>query len=112
MSAPIQKSASKRKAATQVVTANRLIDGVVVYLDADGGWSDRIGQAVVLEADADIEAALATGQKAVEAQIIVEAYAIDVARDADGALRPLRLREVIRAFGPTVRDDLARSVAA
>jgi hypothetical protein len=111
MAAPIQKSAAKRKAATQVVTANRLIDGVVVYLDAAGGWTDRIDEAAVLEEDAEIEVALGVGQKAVDAQIVVEHYAIDVARE-DGSLRPLRLREEIRARGPTVRNDLARPVAA
>ena len=111
MSAPIQKSAAKRKAATQIVTANRLIDGVVVYLDADGGWTDVIGLARVLETDEAIEAALAIGQKAVEDRIVVEPYAIDVERGADG-LRPLRLREIIRAKGPTIREDLARPVAA
>ena len=25
-----------------VVTANRLIDGIVVYLAADGGWTEEI----------------------------------------------------------------------
>ncbi len=111
MSAPIQKSAAKRNAATQIVTANRLLDGVVVYLDASGGWTDVIGAARVLESEADIEAALAAGQKAAQDRIVVEPYAIDVAEE-DGGLRPLRLREAIRAKGPTIREDLARPVAA
>jgi hypothetical protein len=28
-----------------VVTANRLIDGIVVYLASEGGWTEEIGRA-------------------------------------------------------------------
>ena len=30
---------------TRIVTANRLRDGLVVFLSADGAWSERIGDA-------------------------------------------------------------------
>lgn len=110
MAAPIQKSAARTKAATQVVTANRLIDGVVVYLTADGGWTETIGSALVVEGPEALEAAMAAGKRGDASQTVVEAYAIDVERAGDD-LRALRLREDIRARGPTVRNDLARPVA-
>lgn len=111
MTAPIQKSAAKIKAATQVITGNRLADGVVVYLDATGGWTERLNEARVAEGPEDLEAALALGKQSEAAQIVVEAYPIDVAREA-GGLKTLRIREDIRARGPTVREDLARPLSA
>lgn len=111
MSAPIQKSAAKTKAAQQVVTGNRLIDGVVVYLDAAGGWTERLGEARVVEGADELDDAVALGKAAERAQVVTEAYPIDVARD-DHGVRPLRLREKIRAGGPTVREDLLRPVGA
>lgn len=111
MSAPIQKSAAKTKAATQIITANRLGDGVVVYLDATSGWTERLGAAAVFETADAIAAAVAAGKKAEAAQIVVETYPIDVAR-VEGGLKPLRLREEIRAAGPTVRLDLVRPTGA
>ncbi|GLK80374.1 DUF2849 domain-containing protein [Methylopila turkensis] len=111
MSAPIQKSAAKTKAATQVVTANRLDDGVVVYLDARDGWTERLGEAAIIETPEALAAAVAAGKAAEAARVVVESYPIDVARGPEG-LAPLRLREVIRAAGPTVRADLLRPTGA
>lgn len=111
MSAPIQKSAAKTRAATQIVTANRLSDGVVVYLDAGGGWTERLNEARLIEGAEALEAALAAGKAAEASQVVVEAYPIDVAREANG-LRALRVREDIRARGPSVREDLARPLGA
>lgn len=111
MSAPIQKSAARTKAATQVVTANRLDDGVVVYLDGKGGWTERLGQAAVYETPDAVEAAVAEAKRSEADQVVVESYPIDVAREGEG-LRPIRLREEIRAAGPTVRLDLARPTGA
>ena len=39
--------------AQQVVTANRLSDGVVVYLTADGGWTERLSEGCAVDSDAD-----------------------------------------------------------
>lgn len=111
MTAPIQKSAAKTKAATQIVTGNRVTDGVVVYLDRAGGWTERLNEARVAEGAEELEAALALGKQAEADRLVVEAYPIDVAREPEG-LRPLRLREDIRAKGPTVREDLVRPLSA
>jgi hypothetical protein len=111
MTAPIQKSAAKTRAAMQVVTGNRVTDGVVVYLAAAGGWTERLDEARVVEGAEALEAAVAAGKAAEAKQIVVEAYPIDVARGPSG-LKALRLREKIRAEGPSVREDLARPVGA
>ena len=89
----------------QVVTANRLNDGLVVYLAAEGGWTSWLDEALVAEDEAAAEALLTAGERAVEARWVVTPYLMDVTRDG-AAIRPVRLREVIRAQGPTAGTDL------
>lgn len=92
--------------ALQVLTANRLSDGVVVYLTAAGRWSERIAEARI----ADKAAAKAlVGEAERTAGEIVEPYLIDVEAAAEtGAPWPLRFRERIRAFGPPVHPQFAK----
>lgn len=93
----------------KVLTANRLSDGAVVYLGADG-WSEWIENARVAgdgETAADLEAC---GTRAVAERQVVDPYLIEVREDA-GRLAPARLRERIRAAGPTVRLDLGKQAA-
>lgn len=85
----------------QVVTASRLTDGAVVFLDRDGTWSERLDRAALL---ADSEAAtrgLEAGRAGEAACRVVDVYAIDVSIRA-GAVVPTKLREAIRARGPTI----------
>jgi len=94
----------------QVLTANRLNDGEVVYLAADGAWVERIAGAQVLASKAEGEAALATGVEAERNLLVVHAYLFDVT-PAD-TTKPVKMREIIRAAGPTVRRDLGKQAAA
>jgi hypothetical protein len=88
--------------APQMVTANRLDDGVVVYLRADGTWSERCADGAVAGDGAAAEALLHAAEAAVAACLIITPYLIDVAL-GDGRPHPLGIREAIRAAGPTVR---------
>jgi len=93
--------------ADQVISANRLGDGLVVYLTDASGWSERIADAQVVTAKEPAEAALEVARAAEEARIVVGPYLIDI--DARGGeRRPTRLRELIRDKGPTVRPDLGK----
>lgn len=94
----------------QVLTANRLNDGEVVYLAPDGAWVERIAGAQVLANKVEGEAALATGIEAERKLLVVHAYLFDV-MPAD-ATKPVKMREIIRAAGPTVRRDLGKQAAA
>ncbi len=90
-----------------VVTANRLADGVVVFQTVEAGWSDNFADAGVL-ADADAtKAALERAKVDEERNLIVDAYAIAV-EPRNGHLAPKALREAIRAAGPTIRRDLGK----
>jgi hypothetical protein len=91
----------------QVLTANRLNDGEVVYLAADGAWVDDLAAASVLATKGEGEAALAVGAKAELNQEIVHAYLFDLV-GAGPPLKPVKQREIIRAAGPTVRTDLGK----
>lgn len=88
----------------QIVTANRLIDGEVVFRAADGTWVRAVDAAEVLADKAAAAAAEAAGQRDVTAAIVIDLAVIDVTV-GDGRIVPVRLRERIRAFGPTVKSD-------
>ena len=86
----------------KIITANRLTDGVVVFLSANG-WVTDIARSAVLNVSDAVEAGLASAAKAVADREIIDAAAIDVNLDEYNSPMPVRLRERIRAFGPTVR---------
>jgi len=93
--------------ALQVVTANRLQDGRVVYLTGAGGWSERLGDGEVAADEAETARLMATAARAEAEQLVVAAYLIEVT-GGPGDLEPVRYREVIRAQGPSVRSDLGK----
>ena len=90
-----------------MVTANRLSDGVVVFLDADGGWSEDFHRGATLSGEAAKAAALETAAKAERENVVVGAYWIDLEKRG-GRFVPKALREAIRASGPTNRRDLGK----
>jgi len=93
----VSKTSTKgRVAAPQVLTANDLKNGAVVFLDKAGGWTNRISEARVID-DAAEAATLLDKANALQATQLVGPYLVDV----DAAGRPLHLRELIRAEGPT-----------
>jgi hypothetical protein len=94
----------------QVLTANRLSDGEVVYLGIAGAWVTRLGQAQALQTPVEGEAALDIGRAAERELQVVNAYLFDVVAEG-GDLRPVKMREIIRAAGPTVRTDLGKQAA-
>ncbi len=88
----------------QMIIANRLIDGRVVFMDADAAWVDSIEEGILLETAADNDRLMGLAMRDVEDCVIVDPYLIDVVMD-DGKRRPVEAREAIRAFGPSVRTD-------
>jgi hypothetical protein len=86
----------------KVITANDLRNGLVVFLAGEDGWTVEIAGARVLEDGPDLDGAIAFAKAETEAQVVVEAYPVDVVV-TDGIPVPVRLRERIRAErGPTV----------
>lgn len=89
----------------QIVCANRLLTGEVVYLAAGGGWSPSPGDAAVAGTAEEATALLGAAQA--RPGEVVSAELIEVAPGPGGPV-PLRLRERIKSRGPTHRADLAR----
>lgn len=94
--------------ANYVVTANELLSGDVVFRNANGGWTPGIDAAQVLDTQDKAFVALGEAQKDERANIVMAPVLIEVALN-EGAVRPVHIRERIRALGPTVRADLART---
>ena len=89
------------------VTANRLIDGEVVYFTPSGQWSAHFGAVAVARGKEEGDAMLARALPAVAARQVVGPYLFEV-READGGAHPVSVREAIRMSGPSVRLDLGK----
>lgn len=90
----------------KVLTANRLTDGITVWMGPGDRWVENIAEARIVSSDAEFSAMEELGASAVASQIVVEPYLIDVEAGEKGPV-PVRYREKIRAYGPSIRPDLA-----
>ena len=93
--------------ALQAVTANALTSGAVVFRAPGGGWTTQLSAAEM--ADAGDAAQLLLADEA--AHVVVEPYLIDVVNEG-GAVIATRLREAIRAAGPTIVENRSQTFAA
>jgi hypothetical protein len=86
----------------KLLTGNRLTTGDVVWWAGDR-WVERVDAAVGLEAEAGerLLAEWAAGET------INDLALVDAEPVHGGGWRPAHIRERIRAYGPTVRADLA-----
>ena len=82
----------------KALTANRLIDGDVVFWKA-GQWVEQFGDAQ-LWADDDPAAVEAEAAGKNQPKVVVDAYLIDLI-ESEGLWAPISYRERIRALGPT-----------
>ena len=91
----------------QLVTANRLRDGIAVFFTRSGDWSEEI-DAAVLALEPEAAAALKARARDDEKKTIVTgSYLVDAER-LNGRVRAAHIRERMRALGPTVRLDLGK----
>jgi hypothetical protein len=93
----------------QMLTANRLVDGDVLYWKG-GDWVLSLKDGDVFDDPKAADAALAAAQKYVTDNAVVNPYLFDVKTDAKG-IHPVKEREIIRAAGPTMRLDLGKQAA-
>jgi hypothetical protein len=91
---------------SQVLTANRLGVGEVVYWNAKAGWVPALTDADVIPDDKAEDAVKAAGQWVAKREIVAP-YVFEV-RIKDGIAVPVKIREAIRAAGPTDRRDLGK----
>lgn len=94
----------------KVLTANRLSDGIAVWYGG-GAWVETVGKAEVATDKAGDDRLEAIGAAAYANDEVVDVNLIDVTV-VDGVVEPVRLREKIRAAGPSVRTDLGKQAEA
>ena len=92
----------------QVASANRLTDGVVVFLDDAGQWTARLDRAALARDERSAEILLERAKG--EAASVVDPFLVAVTEGDDGSIEPLSLREKIRASGLTFNAIAADAV--
>ncbi len=95
----------------KILTANRLTDGEAVWYSAGQSWVEMIGDAEIVSDKAGEARLEAAGQAALARDEVVDVNLIDIEL-RDGVITPTRLRERIRAAGPTNRTDLGKQARA
>jgi uncharacterized protein DUF2849 len=93
----------------QMIIANRLVDGRVVFLAPGGQWDTAIAAGTVIDEQAEADRLLEAAKQDQVRCVVIDPMLIQV-RVENGQVRPTEIREVIRAFGPTIRTDLGVEV--
>lgn len=94
---------SKNLKGQQAVTANYLGNGAVVFLAEDGRWSPNVNDSAIAGDAVTAAALMAIANKAAADQLVVGPYLFEVSVEGE-AVRPLSVRESIRAIGPSVEE--------
>jgi hypothetical protein len=83
----------------EILTGNELMSGATVYLTKSGDWVEELQQARTFskEEAADRDAAIAATKKTMR----INSLEIETVQVKDGVIVPDRIRERIRAEGPT-----------
>ena len=83
----------------EILTGNEVMSGATVYLDRDGHWVEELQLArVFLKEEAEArDAAIAATRKTLR----INSLEIETVTLRDGLVHPDRIRERIRAEGPT-----------
>lgn len=85
------------------ISANRLLDGIVVFFGSNNHWVDQLSAAFLYTSKDEAEAALVVARLDQTRNVVVEPYVFEVR--AEGTSVAHHIREAIRAAGPTVRKD-------
>lgn len=94
---------------TQIIIANDLRTGEIVYFAQDWTWTDDLARAKRFETEQDAAAVVESKEIAAFSNTVVGVEAIAM-NGADEKDRPVSFRDQIRAIGPTVRADLNRTL--
>lgn len=100
---------AKKIKGPQMILANYLDDGRVVFFTRDDGWSPDPAEAAYAEEEA-AEALLAKALKSAEENVIVGAELIG-AEVTNGKPYPAHMKHAMQAKGPSVRPDLGYQVS-
>jgi sulfite reductase (NADPH) hemoprotein beta-component len=96
---------SKNAPKLSILTANRLGDGTVVFLDFEGAWNENIAEALVAHSPDEVRALEDRGAYDAARNLVVEPYLVEI-REAAGRFEPIRYRERVRAAGPSMLEHV------
>lgn len=94
----------------KIMTANRIGDGVVVFLGDGGRWTETVHESLIAESEEEEAQLEAVARKSDRDAVIIQPYLIEVTREGD-EIRPVRYRERIRAYGPSIHPDFVKTPA-
>ena len=97
---------AQNPATFQMLTANRLISGDVLYRQGTG-WALTLAEGEVYRDAAAANAALAAAQAETVRNEFVAPYLFEV-RETEAGIVPVKEREIIRAAGPTVHPHTGK----
>ncbi len=83
----------------QVITANHLLSGDVIYFTADDQWCLTHAEAELILAADLAKQRLAAAQQ--HTKVAVDPYLADARLNADGVPEPVHFREIFRTRGPS-----------
>ncbi len=86
---------------SHVISANRLVDGIVVYMGRDGAWTTKLGEGQIFCKQSRGRDRAALPRPALKRNLVVDPAVVEVTEEAGGP-RAVTLRESIRACGPTI----------
>ena len=87
---------------SQMIIANRLEDGRVVFMTGDAAWSDSINAGCLIFDEPESARLLDIALESERNCEVIDPYLIDVCEE-NGVRTPTSYREKIRATGPTVQ---------
>ena len=88
-----------------IITANRLLDGKVIYRTREGGWVEEFAQAARFSAQESAQALEAAQE---DVTLVVKPYLVPL-DDANTFAKRERNRESIRANGPSLLRKVSRA---
>ena len=100
---------AKKIKGPQMILANNLDDGRVVFFTRDGGWSPTPTDGAYAEGEA-VDELLANANKSVADNTVAGCELIG-AVITDGTPYPAHMKHVMQAKGPSVRADLGYQVS-
>ena len=84
-----------------IISANRLIDGLIVFRDGGGEWSTEFAAARQFTSKEDLEAGLEAARADFAANKIVEIEPIELKDGPDGPVA-VTMRNRVRLSGPSI----------
>ncbi len=84
-----------------IISANRLIDGLIVFRDAEGGWTTAAAKAMRFTSKEDLEKGLEQARADFAANKVVEIEPVELKEGPDGPVA-VTMRDRVRLSGPSI----------